>query len=128
MRLQFKTDRGGGHRCRINTDLPALVPEEGLVTQAALRCGLGVRPYRSCELRELKVAPEVQSRRGLTRPLLLCTLYGTTLELPAPLPTPDAGMVTHGQAPVLEGLANTSGIEAVRAKHCGYLGSRGGDR
>jgi hypothetical protein len=36
MRLQFKTDRGGGHRCRINTDLPALVPEEGLVTQAAL--------------------------------------------------------------------------------------------
>jgi len=54
-----------------------VVPEEGLVTQAALRRGLGVRPYRSCELRELKVAPEVQSRRGLTRPLLLCTGGGT---------------------------------------------------
>ena len=64
MKLQFKTDRRVGHRYRINTALPILVPEEGLVTQAALRRGLGVRSVECCELHGVKVAPRGQRTRA----------------------------------------------------------------
>ena len=44
VRLQFKTDQRASHRYRINTDLPTLVPCEGLEPESGLELESGLEP------------------------------------------------------------------------------------
>jgi len=79
MRLQFKTARRVGRRRPINTDLPALVPGEGLETHGRTPCGLGVRPRGRRELRWIEVAPRRRRTRDPAGPLFFGPSKGLLL-------------------------------------------------